>query len=151
MASWRLGAALLFIVSATVIAQETTPEVKSTSTKANEFTIQVRMIDDSIMKFTVLDPTIELMTPHGKLTIPTAEIRKIDLGLRIPEEVAKEISIAIADLGSPQFRKREEAMALLLKHRERSYPSLKHAAESSDAEVSKRAEELIEKLQQLVS
>ena len=38
-------------------------------------------------------------------------------------------------------------MALLLKYREKSYPTLKVAAKSTDAEVARRAEELIEKLQ----
>jgi hypothetical protein len=41
-------------------------------------------------------------------------------------------------------------MAVLLRHREKSYPALKQAAKSSDAEVAKRAEELIDKLEKLV-
>ena len=39
---------------------------------------------------------------------------------------------------------------MLLKYREKSYPALKEVAKSSDAEVSKRAEELIEKLEAIV-
>ena len=57
---------------------------------------------------------MEFLTPHGKLSIPVTEIRRVDLGLRIPDDVAAIIKAAVADLGSPQFRKREEAMAMLL-------------------------------------
>lgn len=145
----RVGAALLLAIAATTVAQESAPMPKPTKTV--EPSIQVRLTDDSTIKLTLVDSTIDLVTPHGKLSIPTAEIRKIELALRIPEADAKEIATAITDLGSNQFRKREEAMNTLLKHRERSYSSLKTAAQSSDAEVAKRAEELVEKLQQLVS
>lgn len=116
-----------------------------------EVTIDALLGDDSVVKLTILDAAIEFQTPHGKLVIPANEIRKIDLGLRIPEEVLSAIKTAAADLGSAQFRKREDAMVTLLKHREKSYPTLKEAAASTDAEVAKRAEELIAKLQELVS
>jgi hypothetical protein len=118
--------------------------------KPGETVIEVKLIDDSVVKLTLLEGQIEFLTPHGKLTIPVAEIRRVDLGLRIPDDVATQIQAAIADLGSPQFKRREEAMALLLKHREKSYGALKQAAKSADAEVSKRAEELVEKLQSMV-
>ena len=110
----------------------------------------MKLVDDSVVKLTLLEGQVEYMTPHGKLMIPVADIRKVELGLRIPEDVASSIQAAAADLGSSQFRKREEAAALLLKHREKSYPTLKLAARSADAEVSKRAEELLEKLEATV-
>ena len=113
-------------------------------------TIDVRLTDDSIIKLTLLDGQVELVTPHGKLVIPVADIRKVELGLRIPDDIATHLRAAVADLGSPQFKRREEAMALLLRHREKSYPALKEAAKSTDAEVARRAEELIDKLEKLV-
>ena len=113
--------------------------------------VEVKLVDDSVVKLTLLDPYVEFLTPHGKLSIPVSEITRVEVGLRIPDDVAALIAAAAADLGSPQFRKREEAMALLLKYREKSYPTLKQAAKSPDAEVAKRAEELIEKLQGLVA
>jgi hypothetical protein len=118
--------------------------------KPAENTIEVKLTDDSVVKLTLLESSVEFITPHGKLTIPVSEIRRVELGLRIPDEVAALIKAAAADLGSPQFRKREEAMAILLKQREKSYPTLREVAKSSDAEVSKRAEELIEKLEAIV-
>jgi hypothetical protein len=125
-------------------------ETRKGPSRPAETTIDVKLIDDSTIKLTLLEGQIEFLTPHGKLTVPVAEIRKVELGLRIPDDVASQIRTAVSDLGSGQFRKREEAMALLLRHREKSYPALKDAARSPDAEVSKRVEELIERLKETV-
>ena len=139
---------------AVVVALGLTPALSAQEDKkpprTGESVMEVKLIDDSVIKLTLLEGQLEFLTPHGKLTIPVAEIRKVDLGMRIPDDVAAQIQAAIADLGSPQFKRREEAMALLLKYREKSYGSLKLAAKSSDAEVSKRAEELMEKLESLI-
>ena len=143
----RLLAAVAVLMFASVSRAQEEPKK---SAKPGEVVIEVKLIDDSVIKLTLLDSQLEFLTPHGKLSIPTHEIRKVELGLRIPDDVAAQIQAAVADLGSSQFRKREEAMALLLKYREKSYPSLKQAAKSTDAEVAKRVEELIEKLQNLV-
>jgi LCCL domain len=124
-------------------------EPKKTA-KPAEATIDVKLTDDSVVKLTLLDLSVEFVTPHGKLTIPVNEIRKVELGLRIPDDVAAIIKAAAADLGSPQYRKREEAAATLLRYREKSYPALKEAAKSADAETAKRAEDLIEKLENIV-
>jgi LCCL domain len=118
--------------------------------KPAETTIDVRLTDDSTLKLILLEGQIEFLTPHGKLVIPVADIRQVELGLRIPDDVAAQIQAAAADLGSPQFKRREEATSVLLRHREKSYPALKQAARSADAEVAKRAEELIGKLEKLV-
>jgi LCCL domain len=112
--------------------------------------LHVRLIDDSVIKLTLLDERIELITPHGKLSIPVADVRKIELGMRVPDDVARQIQQAAADLDSPEPRKRDAAAATLLRHRERSYPALKQAAKSADTDLAKRAEELIEKLEELV-
>lgn len=146
LATWLLVAVTSVGLVSTLHAQE---EPKK-PTRPTELVVDVKLIDDSVIKLTLLEGQVEYMTPHGKLVIPVADIRKIELGLRIPDDVASQIQAALAELGSTQFRKREEAMALLLKQREKSFPSLKLAAKSSDAEVAKRAEELLEKLEATV-
>jgi hypothetical protein len=142
-----LSLAAAFLVAAPAVRAEDEPKKPA---KPGETSIEVKLTDDSVVKLTLLDTSVEFVTPHGKLTIPVTEIRRVDLGLRIPDDVAAIIKAAAADLGSPQFRKREEAMGVLLRYREKSYPALKEVAKSSDAEVSKRAEELMEKLEALV-
>lgn len=145
--SMRLLAAVAVLFYSPIVKADDEP--KKTARPA-ETVVEVKLTDDSVIKLTLLDTQVEFQTPHGKLNIPVSEIRRVDLGMRIPDDVAAVIQAAAADLGSPQFRKREEAMALLLKYREKSYPTLKLAAKSADAEVAKRAEELMEKLQNMV-
>jgi hypothetical protein len=146
-ALWLLATAIV-IATAPIVRAEDEPKKP---VRPAETTVEVKLVDDSIIKLTILDTQIEFLTPHGKLTIPVNEIRRVDLGMRIPDDVASLIQGAAADLGSPMFRKREEAMATLLRFKEKSFGALKLAAKSTDAEVAKRAEELIEKLQSMVA
>jgi hypothetical protein len=143
----RLPAAVALLICTPIICAQDEPKKP---TRSAEPVVEVKLVDDSVLKLTLLDHQVEFLTQYGRLSIPVSEIRRVDLGLRIPDDIAAIIQGAIADLGSPQFRKREEAMAILLKYREKSYGALKQAAKSSDAEVAKRAEELIEKLQSMV-
>jgi len=108
--------------------------------------VEVQFIDDSTMKLTLRDERIELDTPYGKLLIPVRDIDRIELAFRIPDEVAKRIETAIADLGKSDFHRREAASAELLELRERAYPALLKAEKSTDAEVVRRARELLEKV-----
>jgi LCCL domain len=112
--------------------------------------IVVRYIDGSVVKLTLLDDHVEIATPEGKRSIPVTEIRKVDLGLRISEELSKQIDAAISDLGSAQTKKREEAANRLLGLRELAYPALKRATQAADEPTAKRAEALIEKLKSTV-
>ena len=143
-------AARLLAVAAVIAVPAANADEPKKPARPTDLTIECKLTDDSVVKLTLLDSTLDFLTPHGKLSIPVSEIRQVELGLRIPDDVLTIIKAAAADLGSPQFRKREEAMGTLLKYREKSYPTLKEAAKSTDAEASKRAEELIEKLEATV-
>lgn len=112
--------------------------------------IDVRLTDGSVIRLALLDDKVEFVTPHGKLTIPVSEVRKLDLGLRIPDDVRKDLAAAAADLGSAEFRKREAATAVLMRHKEKAVPTVRAAMKSADAEVAKRAEEVLEKLEAVV-
>jgi LCCL domain len=112
--------------------------------------LQVRFTDDSVLKLSLRDEKIELATPYGKLLIPVADVRGIDFGTHIPDDVSRRIDAAIADLGSSEFAKREAATAELLKLREKAYPALLEAAKSSDAEAKRRAEGVLEQLKAAV-
>lgn len=107
---------------------------------------EVRCLDDSTLRITLLDEQIELGTPFGKLLIPATEIRRIDFGWRIPPDVAKRIEAAVANLGNADFKLREEAAVQLMEIGERAYPALLDAAKHKDLEVSHRAEDLLQRL-----
>ncbi len=109
-------------------------------------TVEVQFIDDSTMKLTLRDERIELGTPYGKLLIPVRDIECIEFAFRIPDDVARRIDAAIADLGKADYHRREAASAELLELRERAYPALLKAEKSTDAEVVRRVRELLERV-----
>jgi hypothetical protein len=112
--------------------------------------IEIRFADDSTVKMILQHSSIEVATRYGKLTVPVGEMRRIEFGLRIPEDTAKRIDAAIARLGSQDFKQREAAGAELLELRELAYPALQQAARSADAEVARRAKETLKTLTETV-
>src|SRR5262249_10970589 len=144
---WALLAGALVVAGATAGPEEGATEAKDAPRpRANSYPVEVRFADDSIVKATLLDKSIDVSTRYGKLTVPVDEIRSVELGLRISEETGKRVEAAVAALGSQDFAKREAASAELLELRELAWPALQQAARSSDAEVARRAREVIKTL-----
>jgi hypothetical protein len=139
--------AALFPASAALAADE---PPKSDATPAGPKPLEVRFTDNSVLKLTIKEERIEFMTPYGKLYVPTAEVRRIEFGLRVPEDVQKRIDAALADLGNPQYRRREAAGAILLSLREKAYPAVVRATKHADMEIANRAEELVKKFKEVV-
>ena len=53
--------------------------------------VEVRFVDDSTLKLQILDERLELVTPYGKLSIPVADIVKIEFAQRVSDEDAKKV------------------------------------------------------------
>jgi hypothetical protein len=121
-------------------------EKKSPAAVPDPNAVEVHFADDSTVKMSLQHNAVEIVTRYGKLTVPVTEIRRIDFGIRIPEETAKRIETAIARLAGSDFKLREAGGRELLELREVAYPSLQQAARSGDAEVSRRAKELVKTL-----
>ena len=141
-----LGAALA--VSAVRAQEKSDKGAGSAQPDANA--VEVRFADDSTVKMTLQSASIEVVTRYGKLTVPVGEIRRIDFGLRIPEETAKRIDAAVAKLGSTDFKQREAAVAELVGLRELAYPTVQKSAGSTDLEVARRAKEVLKTIAETV-
>ena len=112
--------------------------------------LEVRFTDNSVIKLTLKEERIAIVTKYGKLDIPVADIQRIEFALRIPDDMAKRIEAAVADLGHPQFRNRETASAILLGLREKAYPAVVKATKHMDTEIANRAEELVKKFEEAI-
>jgi hypothetical protein len=112
--------------------------------------VEVRFCDNSRLKMTIRDESLEMTTRYGKLHIPVADIVQIEFATRVPADVQKKVDTAIANLGSKDFDTRQAASAELLTFRQHAYHALLKAAKSTDPEVVMRANELIEKIRDLV-
>lgn len=113
--------------------------------------LEVHFTDESILHLKLRDENVELITPYGRLSIPVGDIEKVEVGLRVPADMAKRIEAAVANLGSSVVRAREAASAELLALKEKAYPALLRASKHPDDEVAHRAEEILEKLRDAVS
>lgn len=113
--------------------------------------VEVRLEDESVLKVVVRDDKLEMNTRFGKLSIPVSEVEKIEFGRRLSPESATAITNHILALGSKDFASREAATQALLKLREKGYSELQKAAKSKDAEVARRAEQLVQRIRETVS
>lgn len=141
---------LLASLVALVLAEQSFTQESIRTSKLPEAFVDVKLNDDSVVKLKICDERLDFQTKFGKLTFPLSEIRKIEFGFRLSDETAKLIDQSIANLGSPNFRTREEAGMTLLNLREKAYPALSRAMQHTDAEVVKRAGELMERIKTIV-
>jgi hypothetical protein len=109
--------------------------------------IEVKFIDDSVMKMKLLDDRLEFSTKHGVLQVAALDIRRIDFANRVPADVAEKVMHAVGKLNNSDFRVREAATEELKGYRERAYPYVLRALKSDDPEVSRRADEIVKHIQ----
>lgn len=87
MMNARLYVALLALLSAANVTAQR-PSEKTTSPPT---AIDVCLSDGSVIRGTITKEKLEVMTKYGKLIIPVSDVRRIDFGLHIAPEVAKDI------------------------------------------------------------
>jgi hypothetical protein len=107
---------------------------------------EVRFGDGSLVRMTILQDNLDVMTKYGKLTIPLREIRRIDFGLHLPEGVGQHIDQSIKLLGSEAFKERDQAVKHLVHYGPLAYPFVQKATNNPDPEVSLRATGVIKRI-----
>lgn len=101
--------------------------------------VQVYFDDGSVMRMVLLQESVDIETKYGKLTVPAADIRHIDLAFRLPEETVRKIDMALKDLGHDLHARREAATKELVAVGLPAMPTLERAMKSGDPEVARRA------------
>jgi len=107
----------------------------------------LRTLDDTVMKVVLQDPSISIVTKYGKLTIPASEVRRLEFGFRYPEGVEEKITKGIADLGSSEFRTREDAEQALAEIGHFAIPALRRAVKGEDPEIVRRTRAVLKLLE----
>lgn len=123
---------------------------KSVPASNEPATLDANFIDGSNLKVTWREERVEMVTPYGKLSIPVADICRIDFGYHVDDATGKRIDAAIALLGSGDFKAREAASAELLDLGEHAFPALLKASKAKDMEVAQRAEAIVSKLREKI-
>jgi hypothetical protein len=145
--------AIAAALSLVTVRYEVRAEDKSSGAPVAHPTVnlQIHFADDTYLNIIPRDEKITYLTKYGKLTIPLGDVRRLDLGRRVTEDEAKKIAAAIAKLGSEDFKERETANEELLAFGSRAYPELVTASQSEDAEVGRRARDLVDKIKARLS
>jgi hypothetical protein len=108
---------------------------------------EVRLHDGSLVRMTIVQDSVDVLTKYGKLTIPMREIRRLEFGHHLPEGVEPQIQQAIKQLGDDNFKTRDNASKQLEGLGPMAYPALqKVAVVRSDLEVAKRASLVLKRI-----
>ena len=140
----RFRWALLVPVLGTGVCLGQAPAAKEPAPQAN--LAEVRFADGSLVRVQILQPTLEVMTRYGKLTVPLQEVRRVELGLHLNEAARQRIDEAVKQLGSGAYRDREQAVRRLAAEGVPAMPALLQASRSKDLEVARRAEAALEQI-----
>ncbi len=144
-----LSAALILVPANIVGAKGPQPRQLASQRVKQKISVdvEVKFVDDSVMKMKLLDDKLELSTRHGVLHVAVTDIRRIDFASRVSPAVAEKVTVAVSKLNNSDFRTREAATAELKAFRERAYPFALKALKSDDPEVSRRADEVVKYIQ----
>ncbi len=104
---------------------------------------EIQFANGSTVRMSLLQETIDVQTRYGKLTIPLADVQRIEFGVHLPADVAARVDTAVAKLGSSQFAERDDGVRELIALGASAYPALLKALKSTDQEVSRRAEKCL--------
>jgi hypothetical protein len=144
----RLGTGLLLsTIVATGIGSAQGP---GKTDAARPVEAEIHFIDGSMVRASMLQDHVDVMTRYGKLTIPVREIRRIDFGIHLSEGVRQRVEAAIKQLGSDTYRQRQEASKQLIELGALAYPAVNAATASSDLEVAKRAQAILKTIRDKV-
>lgn len=112
---------------------------------------EVRFNDGSIVRMTLLQTDLEVITKYGKLQIPLTEVRRVEFGLHVPPDVNQQITQSIKRLASDVYKERDGASKELMQAGHFAFPLLQRASRSSDQEVAYRAVNLIKQISERTS
>lgn len=105
--------------------------------------------DGTTIRLVPLEANLEVVTRYGKLTVPTADVRRIEFGLHMPDDTAKQVDEAMKDLESTDFQTRENAGKRLIALGRFSYPALVKSSKGSNLETTRRVQDLLKQMRKL--
>ncbi len=122
------------------------PDVKPAEAKPVEVTAVFQ--DGTTIRRATLQDNLEVTTKYGKLTVPITDIRRIEFGLHVTDEMAKSVQDAVGKLGSDQFAEREKASKDVVALGAAAITALEKAAKGGDKEVTVRAKAALDHLRE---
>lgn len=116
---------------------------EGTTKDAKNDEAEVQFANGSSVRLAILQDKVDIQTRYGKLSVPLAEIQRIEFGVHLPAEVAKQVDAGLAKLGSSQYADREEGARELTALGPSAYCALLRALKCPDQEVARRSEKIL--------
>jgi len=129
-----------------LVADDVPQETSAAALAFDPRAVAIEFVDNSVLKLVLADEKIEIVTPHGKLQVPTEEIRRIDFAQRLPPESAARIDELLKQLANPESSMHEPAAAELLALGGPAWLALVKASKGGGAELAPRAAAIVKKL-----
>lgn len=139
-------AAVFAVVASPLVLGADPPAAASTEPQ-----FEARFLDGSVAVVTVSEATVAVNTRYGKLTVPLAEVKKIELGFRYPDGMEAKVKAAVEDLGASDYSLREDAQKRLISYGEYAVPAVRAAAAGGTPEAAERCRQILKKLGDKVS
>jgi hypothetical protein len=141
-------AALVALLALSAAAQDKPAQAPDPAAGAAE--VVARLHDGTVLRKAFLREPVVVATRFGKLTVPAADVRRIEFGRHLPAEASRQVEEAVRQLGSDEFKVREAAGKRLVALGARAYPALQAASRSPDKEVATRARAAAERVRKEV-
>ena len=107
--------------------------------------VEITFANGSTVRMVIETPALEVRTRYGILVVPTKDLKQIDFGVHLSNEVERQIEDAIHKLNAENVRERETATNALLKLGADAYSAVHQAAQNStDLETAKRAKAILQ-------
>lgn len=133
----------LTLVSLCVPALAADPPQKAAPTR-----YELKFADGSAIQATLADQSVVVATKYGKLTVPLADVTRIEFGFRHPDGMRAKVDAVVEDFGSKEFAARDKASKDILTFGEFALPAVKRAMKSDSPEVVRRAQDALRKLEE---
>jgi hypothetical protein len=140
------AACLAALIALTAAAQDKPTEAP----RPGPAEVTARLDDGTVIRKAVLRDGVVVVTRFGKLAVPAAEIRRIEFGFRLPDDIARQVEAAVKQLSSDEYKQREAAGKRLVALGARAWPALQAASRSPDKEVATRAKAALERIRKEV-
>ncbi len=137
-------------LAALLVVSTAAAEDKPAGTSPKPAEVIARLHDGTVVRKAFLRDGVVVVTRFGKLTVPAAEIRRIEFGRHLSAEATRQLEEAVRQLGSDEYKVREGAGKRLVALGARAYPALQAAARSPDKEVAARARAAAEQIRKEV-
>lgn len=119
----------------------------ATQVHAQTIRAEATMADGSFVVLAASrEQSLEVQTKYGKLTVPFAEIRRIEFGHHVRPGETEKIEASVKKLGSSNFAERDTASKLLANYGEEAWYVLQQATKHPDKEVTNRVDKILSQL-----